>query len=140
MKKALFAILILISAMFATVVFAADYYGYTSQGTFYEQPAYGAYNRQVGYAQYYPTDYYPEKYYYYPRPYDYTKNLYRYGMPQQMVLEKPSYYSFLQQTKVFAQEGTLCGILQNKFYPCASGLNCDIREYNVGVCVRPSTV
>jgi hypothetical protein len=140
MKKALFIILILVTAMFAAAVYAADKYGYTKYGTYYEYPSTTTYSSQARYSPYYPTTYYPERYYYQPRSYDYTRNLYRYSGYQQAVVERPSYIGFLEQINSNAKEGQLCGVLMNKFYNCADGLTCKIMEKQIGICRRDSAV
>ncbi|MEM4263310.1 MAG: hypothetical protein QW666_00235 [Candidatus Woesearchaeota archaeon] len=138
MKKLIFA-LVAVLVLCASAVIAADYYGLTRYGTYYEYPAYGYGYKpatETSYA-YTPTDYYPERYYYQPAPYEYTRYLYRYGMQSPTVIEQPSYLTFYSRVASNAQAGQLCGLLQNKFYDCAPGLYCSIKEKHIGICEKP---
>lgn len=140
MKKSLIAVLVLVGLMLASAVYAADYYGTTKYGTYYESPraVYGTSAPSMAYA---PTDYYPDRYYYQSAPYEYTRNLYRYGVrAPTTVLEQPSYLGFYSRINSGAVAGQLCGILQNRFYDCAGGYFCSIKENYIGVCEKQATI
>ncbi len=135
MKKLLIA-LVAVLVLCTAAVFAADYYGLTRYGTYYEYPSYG-YGYQAAMPAYNSIDSYPERYYYQPAPYEYTRYLYRYGTQSPTVIEHPSYTGFYNRVSGNAQEGQLCGLLLNNFYDCTPGLYCSIKEKQIGLCEKP---